>query len=63
MGIAGQELSRIWDRLYRGKNALSVKGLGLGLSLVMAVVHAHSGHVDVSSREGVGTSFTIYLPF
>ena len=62
MGIAGKELSRIWDRLYRGKNALSRKGLGLGLSLVRAVVHAHNGHVDVSGRESKGTAFTIYLP-
>ncbi len=62
MGIAGEELPRIWDRLYRGKGALSQKGLGLGLSLVRAVVHAHNGHTEVLSREGEGTTFTIYLP-
>ncbi|GBD96414.1 MAG TPA: HAMP domain-containing protein [Nitrospirae bacterium] len=62
IGIAGKELSRIWDRLYRGKNALSRKGLGLGLSLVRAVVHAHNGHIEVFSKEGKGTAFTISLP-
>ena len=62
MGIAGEERPRIWDRRYRGKGALSQKGLGLGLSLVRAVVHAHNGHTEVLSREGEGTTFTIYLP-
>ena len=61
-GIPEDELPRIWDRLYRGKGALSQKGLGLGLSLVRAVVYAHHGRIEAFSREGVGTDFRVYLP-
>ncbi len=62
IGIPDEELPRIWDRLYRGRNASSKKGLGLGLSLVRAVVHAHGGHVDVENRIEGGTIFRVYLP-
>jgi signal transduction histidine kinase len=61
VGITEEELPRIWERLYRGKNALATKGLGLGLSLVRAVVQAHGGYIEVESRENKGTSFTIYI--
>ena len=43
MGIPADEIPRIWDRLYRGDKSRTEKGLGLGLSLVKAVVHAHGG--------------------
>lgn len=62
IGIPEEEVPRIWDRLYRGKNAVSEKGLGLGLSLVRAVVKAHGGDVEVESIEGKGSTFTIYIP-
>jgi signal transduction histidine kinase len=62
MGISHEELPKIWDRLYRGDKSRSEHGLGLGLSLVKAIVQAHKGHVDVSSISGVGSSFYIYLP-
>jgi len=61
-GIPPEEIPRIWDRLYRGDQSRSEKGLGLGLSLVKAVVHAHGGHVDVFSEPGKGSSFSIVLP-
>ncbi len=62
MGIPEDELPRIWDRLYRGKNAISEKGLGLGLSLVHAVIKAHGGTMEVKSRPGKGSVFTIRMP-
>lgn len=62
IGIAPDELSKVWDRLYRGEPSRSQRGLGLGLSLVKAVVHAHHGRVDVSSALGAGSTFTIVLP-
>ena len=61
-GIPEKELSRIWDRLYRGDQSRSQKGLGLGLSLVKAIVKAHNGRVFVLSTEGKGSEFTICLP-
>jgi signal transduction histidine kinase len=62
IGIGPEELPRIWDRLYRGDRSRSQKGLGLGLSLVKAIVEAHKGEVKVSSEPGKGSVFTICLP-
>ena len=62
MGICAEDLPRIWDRLYRGDKSRNEKGLGLGLSLVKAVVQAHRGSVDVVSEPGRGSVFTIRLP-
>ncbi len=61
MGIPPEEQSRIWDRLYRGDKSRQQRGLGLGLSLVKAVVEAHGGRVEVESREGMGAVFTVTL--
>ncbi|HWD20421.1 MAG TPA: HAMP domain-containing sensor histidine kinase [Verrucomicrobiae bacterium] len=62
MGIAAAEQARIWDRLYRGDKSRSQRGLGLGLSVVKAVVEAHGGAATVASAEGKGSEFTITLP-
>jgi len=62
MGIPSEEQDRIWTRLYRGDKSRSQRGLGLGLSLVKAVVQAHSGQVTVTSTEGKGAEFTVTLP-
>jgi signal transduction histidine kinase len=61
-GIAADDLPRIWDRLYRGDRSRSERGLGLGLSLVRAIVQAHKGRADVESSPGRGARFTIRLP-
>ncbi|MDW3688989.1 ATP-binding protein [Cupriavidus sp. CV2] len=62
IGMTPDELPKIWDRLYRGDRSRSQRGLGLGLSLVKAVVAAHKGQVEASSEPGVGSTFTITLP-
>jgi signal transduction histidine kinase len=62
IGISDDELDNIWDRLYRGDKSRSERGLGLGLSLVKAVVGAHRGHVEVLSTPGAGSVFSVYLP-
>ena len=61
-GIPPQELPRIWDRLFRGDLSRSERGLGLGLSLVRAIVQAHGGDVSVESVPGQGATFTVSLP-
>ncbi len=62
MGISPEDLPRIWDRLYRGDKSRSERGLGLGLSMVRAIVHAHHGHVAATSEAGHGSTFHLYLP-
>ena len=62
VGIAPEDIPRIFDRLYRGDKSRSRRGLGLGLSLVQAVIHAHKGHIEVQSRLGEGSCFTVCLP-
>lgn len=62
IGIPGDELPKIWDRLYRGDKSRSQRGLGLGLSLVKAFVEAHGGRVEVRSEPGTFSEFTVRLP-
>jgi signal transduction histidine kinase len=62
VGIAEQHLPRIFDRLYRGDQSRTTRGLGLGLSLVKAFVQAQGGSVSVDSTVGKGSTFTISLP-
>src|SRR5262245_1719638 len=60
-GIPPGELRRIWDRLFRGDASRSERGLGLGLSLVKAIVEAHGGKVAVASEPGEGSTFSVFL--
>ena len=62
VGIPAEDLPHIWDRLYRGDKSRSQRGLGLGLSLVKAIVQAHSGSVAVHSMPGHGAVFMLALP-
>ncbi|HEX4419439.1 MAG TPA: HAMP domain-containing sensor histidine kinase [Kofleriaceae bacterium] len=61
-GIDSAAIPRIWDRLYRAEPSRSKPGLGLGLSLVRAIVVAHGGRVAVDSTPGRGSTFTLALP-
>lgn len=62
VGIAADDLPRIWERLYRADKSRSQRGLGLGLSLVKAFAEAHGGTATVESEPGRGSRFTITLP-
>jgi signal transduction histidine kinase len=62
MGIPSNEQSRIWERLYRGDKSRSQRGLGLGLSLVKAIVEAHHAEVSVQSQLGQGSEFIVSIP-
>jgi signal transduction histidine kinase len=61
-GIASHDLPHIWERLYRGDQSRTERGLGLGLSLVRAIVVAHKGTVEVAANPGGGSMFTVRLP-
>jgi signal transduction histidine kinase len=62
IGISEQHLPRIFDRLYRGDQSRTTRGLGLGLSLVRASVEAQGGTVAVQSTPGRGSTFTLTVP-
>lgn len=62
IGIAPEHLSRIWERFYRVDASRTEEGEGLGLSMVDALVKAHGGRVEVGSKPGEGSSFTVSLP-
>jgi signal transduction histidine kinase len=64
VGIPENEIDKVFDRFYRGSHPItrSVKGSGLGLTLVKEIVQAHSGTVSVESEPGRSSTFTIALP-
>lgn len=64
VGIAAEELPKIFDKFYRVKHPQTrqVIGTGLGLSIVKGVIEAHRGSVEVESTPGVGTIFKVLLP-
>ena len=62
IGIAAEHLPFVWDRLYRADASRTARGLGLGLSLVKAVVEAHGGTVEVIVGAGRGQFILFRLP-
>ncbi len=62
IGIPRQDLEKIFDPYFSTKDRYSDKGLGLGLTIVQSIVKRHGGHIDVESKEGIGTIFYLYLP-
>ncbi|MCP4160506.1 MAG: hypothetical protein GY760_10565 [Deltaproteobacteria bacterium] len=64
IGIAKDQLDRIFERFYRvkKKHGEKMEGTGLGLSIVRHIILAHNGSIDVSSQEGKGCCFSIALP-
>ena len=64
IGIASEDVSHIFDRFYRSDPARDRNsgGSGLGLSIARWIVERHGGYLEVLSREGLGTRFTVTLP-
>lgn len=64
IGIGSEHIPRLFERFYRVDKARSreLGGTGLGLSIVKHIIQAHKGKVDVVSKLGVGTTFSVYLP-
>ncbi|MEQ1887211.1 MAG: ATP-binding protein, partial [Bryobacteraceae bacterium] len=64
VGIPAENLSQIFDRFYRVRNAETnlIQGLGLGLSFVAWIVSAHGGSINVESEPGEGSRFIVHLP-
>ncbi|MBE7054998.1 MAG: cell wall metabolism sensor histidine kinase WalK, partial [Ruminococcaceae bacterium] len=64
IGIASEELYKIFDRFYRVDKARAREtgGTGLGLSIALTAVELHGGNIKVESEEGVGSTFRIIIP-
>lgn len=62
IGIPEADLPGLFEPFYRAKNAADVKGTGLGLPIVKQAVNLCQGTIRVQSQEGLGSTFTIYLP-
>ena len=64
VGIDAAELPRVFDRFYRGSEAMEARstGSGLGLAIVKSIVDMHHGTIAVESRIGRGSRFTVKLP-
>ena len=64
VGISPEEIGRVFDRFYRGKDPRirTIRGSGLGLTLVKQIVDAHGGSVQTRSEPGKGSTFSIRLP-
>jgi signal transduction histidine kinase/tetratricopeptide (TPR) repeat protein len=64
IGIKKEEIGKVFERFYRGGDELTrtVKGSGLGLTLVKQIVEAHHGKIEVNSEVGKGSTFMIRLP-
>lgn len=62
IGMAPEQLARIFERFYRADPSGSIPGTGLGMSLVKEIVELQGGRVDLASSPGRGTSVTLWLP-
>lgn len=65
MGMSSSTIEKIFDKFYRVStgNIHDIKGFGLGLSYVKAIIELHKGSVSVASEPNKGSKFTVYLPF
>ncbi|MGK2939796.1 MAG: sensor histidine kinase, partial [Solirubrobacteraceae bacterium] len=65
MGIPPEDLDRLFERFFRSSDATrrAVPGVGLGLTIVKAIVDAHRGTIEITSDPREGTAFTITLPY
>ena len=62
IGIPASDLAHLFERYHRGSNVSGIVGTGLGLYLVKTAVDLHRGSVEVQSKEGNGSCFTVRLP-
>jgi signal transduction histidine kinase len=62
VGIPEAQLPLIFERFYRADPSRTTGGAGLGLSIARQIAEAHGGTIEVSSKPGEGSTFTLLLP-
>jgi len=62
IGIAKDDINKLFEPFYRGSNCETIPGTGLGLSLLRQAIELHNGKISVDSELGKGTTFTIIIP-
>jgi signal transduction histidine kinase len=62
MGIPSADLPHLFEHFRRGRNVGWISGAGIGLASAHRIVQQHGGRLEVTSREGAGSSFTLWLP-
>ena len=62
VGIPEADLPRLFTRFFRASNVEGIEGTGIGLEATRRIVELHRGTIEVSSREGAGSTFTVRLP-
>jgi signal transduction histidine kinase len=62
IGIKKEDMPHIFQKFFRGHKDKSTNGFGLGLSYVKWVCEIHDGHIEVMSKEGAGSVFTLTIP-
>ena len=65
IGIADEDLPRIFDEFFRVENPQTrqISGTGLGLTIAKKIVDSHFGHLEVKSQPSRGSTFSVYLPY
>ena len=62
MGISEDEQPKVFARFYRSLEARDKEGVGIGLYLARQIVTGEGGYINISSRKGEGTTFSVFLP-
>jgi heavy metal sensor kinase len=63
IGIANEYFEKIFERFYRVESSRTSSGTGLGLSLARTIIEQHKGYIFVSSKPGIGSVFSVTLPY
>jgi signal transduction histidine kinase len=62
IGISKEEIKKVFEPFYRGSNAQTISGSGIGLPLVSQIINNHNGTIEIKSKIGQGTEVIIKLP-
>jgi PAS domain S-box-containing protein len=62
IGIPAEEVPNVFRRFYRARTAAGIAGTGIGLNVAQEIVRMHGGDIEVESREGQGSTFTLSIP-